>query len=98
MVLLITEIVPGRGNKIYGHDSGPLMKQLEKRMLAIGAGLTPENGSSIVIHWFTVEAGGLAVALHIQLLKVGGQQQQALAIGYNCRGLQLEEIAVPDAK
>jgi hypothetical protein len=74
------------------------MQQLEKRMLAIGAGLTPENGSSIVIHRFTVEAGGFAIALHIQLLKVGGQQQQALAIGYNRRGLQLEEIAVPDAQ
>ena len=56
----------------------PLMKQLMKLVLPVGARLAPEHRASLVINLVSAERDVLAVGLHRELLQVGGESLQVL--------------------
>ena len=72
-MLLIAEVIDGGGNKVYGYHACALMQQLEKRVLAIGASLAPENSAGLIIDRLTIQSCGLAIALHLELLQKSRQ-------------------------
>ena len=83
------------GDEVAGDEFAALMQQLEKRMLAIGAGRAPENRVGRVIDGQAVPVGPLAVAFHFKLLEVRGQQGKRVAVGENAVAVRMEEIGVP---
>ncbi len=85
-----------RHKKINRNQTGPLMQQLEKRVLPIGAGRPPDHRSGITGYRASVTGYPLAVALHIGLLQIGGQMFQMLGIGYNRMTGSIEKVDVPD--
>ena len=63
----------GKRDEVTWDEPCPLMNQLIKRVLAIGAGFAPINGPGLALHFFPVKRDVLAVALHRQLLKISGE-------------------------
>src|SRR5208282_6794988 len=66
-------------------------------MLAVSAGLAPDDGAGGIIDGMAVAVGALAVGFHVSLLKIGGKTMQILIVGKDGLGLSAEEIVVPDA-
>ena len=81
--------------KIARHQLGALMQQLVKGMLAIGAGLTPYNRASLIIHRCAVFGDPLAIALHIALLEVGREPAEVLIIRQDSFGLRMPKVVIP---
>ena len=74
------------------------MDELEEGVLAVGAGLAPHDRAGRRIGGRAVELDVLAVALHLQLLEIGGKAPEPLVIGdHAVRGVA-EDVAVPDAE
>ncbi len=74
------------------------MDQLIERVLAVGAGFAPEHRAGGDADRLTVAVGLLAVAFHFQLLQIGRQQGQRLAVGQGCRGRRAEEVGIPEGE
>ena len=72
------------------------MNQLVEGMLAVGAGFAPVNRPGLVIHFFPVERDVFAVALHRQLLQIGGKAFQVLFVRQNRHRLRAEKVVVPN--
>ena len=87
-----------RHQEIGRDELGTLVQKLEETVLRVGGRLTEQDGSSGVLDVFTSAGDGLSVALHGQLLQVGGEAVQVLIEGSNQVGLSTEEVAVPDAQ
>ena len=83
-------------DEITGDQPRTLVDQLVERVLSVGAGFSPKNGSGGVVHRLPVQRDTLAIALHCQLLKVGRETVQVLFIRQHGNGLRLEEITIPD--
>src|SRR5215475_2403081 len=66
-------------------------------MLAIRSRLAPKDRPSIVIDTLAIERDVLAVALHGELLEIGGKPLQILLVGQHGDGLGAEEVVVPEA-
>src|SRR5262245_32786732 len=62
-----------KGNEVCWNESGPLMDELIERMLAVGARLSPVHRTGVIGHLCSIECHVFAVALHRQLLQVGGK-------------------------
>src|SRR5262249_13143852 len=86
------------GDEVTGDEPGALMDQLIERMLAIGSGLAPVDGTGLMIHWRPGKGHVLAIALHRQLLEIRREALQVLVVGQHRDGLRAEEIVVPDAE
>ncbi len=67
-------------------------------MLAVGARFPPYHHAGIVIDRCAVAIHALAVALHLQLLQIGGETVQILVVGQHCVGGGAKEVAIPDAQ
>ena len=69
-----------------GCDSTTLMHQLVEAMLAIRSGFSQDDRSGVnaFIKADTSLADSLSIALHIELLNVGREAKQSLAIGEDC--------------
>ena len=52
---------------------GPLVDELVEGMLTVGSRLPPDNGSGLIVHPPAFQVDVLPVALHVELLEVGGQ-------------------------
>ena len=65
-------------------------------MLAVGAGLAPNDWAGLVVHDMPVHIDMLAVALHLQLLEVGGEAGKMRGVRHDANGLGAKEIVVPD--
>eukprot|EP00760_Papus_ankaliazontas_P006658 PhM_4_TR13129/c0_g1_i1/m.69410 len=74
------------------------MDELVEGVLAIGARLSPHNGSSRHIHPTAVTGNVLTIALHVPLLQVGRKAVQVLVVGEDRLRLGVEEIVIPDAE
>ena len=74
------------------------MDQLIEGMLAVGPRLAPVDRPGVVIHGDAVQRHMLAVALHGELLEIGGKALQILLVGQHGDGLGAEEIVVPDGE
>ena len=73
----------GGRQKIAGYEFGTLMNQLIKSMLAVCAGLTPDDGAGLMLNRLSASIHRLAIAFHITLLQVSRETVQALIIGQN---------------
>ena len=63
----------GADDEFDRNDIGPLMQQLEKRMLRIGARLSPDQRAGRTLQGMAVPVHRFAVRLHIELLQIGGK-------------------------
>src|ERR1700677_2714478 len=88
-----------RGDEeVKGNDLRSLVDELEKGVLAVGAGFAPHDRPRRRIGRRAVELNVLAVTLHLQLLETGRQAAEALVRGDNGVGRVAEDISVPDAE
>src|SRR5207249_10498257 len=83
------------GDEVTGNETGPLMDQLIKGMLAVGSRLSPVDGPGRVADLGALTRDVLAVALHRQLLQVCWKALQVLLVGQDGDRLGAEEIRVP---
>ena len=65
-------------------------------MLAVGPRLAPVDWRGVVIDGDTIPGHVLAVALHGELLQVGGESLEVLLVGQHRNGLAVKEVAVPE--
>ena len=72
---------PGGGQKVARDQPGPLVDQLEEGVLAVGAGLAPDDGAGRIVDPGPRPVDELAVALHVELLEVGREPVEVLVIG-----------------
>ena len=68
------------------------MDQLVERMLAVGAGLAPVDGAGLIVDSRAFERDALAVALHRELLQVGGETLEVLVVRQHGDRFGAEEI------
>src|SRR5580658_1075111 len=73
------------------------MEQLEEGVLRIVTGLTPDDGRGLTFHGTAIEHHGFAVALHLELLQVGGETSQRVVIRQHGERRRFHEIDIPDA-
>ena len=79
-------------DEVARNQPGALMNQLIERVLAVGAGFAPDkSGRCRSSPCLPVERDVLAVALHRQLLEIGGKPFQVLFVGQHRHGLRTEE-------
>ena len=69
------------GDEITRDEARPLMNQLIEGMLAVGARFAPIDRAGFAIHFLPGERNVLAVALHRELLEIGGKAFQVLLVG-----------------
>ena len=63
----------GEGDEVAGDEAGALVDELVEAVLAVRAGLAPVDRTCVGIHMVAIEFHMLAVALHGELLEVGGE-------------------------
>jgi hypothetical protein len=73
------------------------MNELIKCMLAIGAGFSPDNRSSMIVDVLSTPRYRLAIGFHISLLEIGSKTMHVLVIGKEGVALGLVEVDVPDS-
>ena len=88
----------GESDEVGRDHHGTLVQQLVEGMLAIGAGLAPEDLTGVGGHSAAVPADVLAVGLHGELLQVGRETVQVLAVRQHGVALGTEEVDVPDVE
>src|SRR3546814_1631100 len=71
------------------------MQRLEKTVLRTAADTTPDHRPGDISHRAVIDAYRLAEALHHQLLKVIGQEAEALVVGQYRLAAVAERVAVP---
>ena len=87
----------GEADEVGRHQPGALVQQLVEGVLAVGARLAPHDLAGVASRPASPsQRHRLAVALHAQLLQVGGEAGQVLAVGQHRLGLGAEEVDVPD--
>ena len=86
----------GKGDEVAGDDPRALMDKLIEGMLAVGAGFAPVDRAGVGGNPGAVQGDVFAVALHGQLLEVGGEALKVLLVGQHGHCLGVEEIIVPD--
>src|SRR5215472_10797983 len=84
------------GDEVAWDEPCPLMDQLVKRVLSVGARFAPVNGTGVAGDSFPIKRYVLSVALHRQLLEICREPLQILLIGQNADRLRAEEVVVPD--
>src|SRR5579871_399958 len=89
---------PAESDEVAGDEARPLMDQLIERMLAVRPGLAPVDRTGVVVHGDAIDGHMLAVALHGQLLEIGGKALEVLLVGKHGHGLGAEEIIVPEGE
>ena len=74
------------------------MDQLIERVLSIGAGLAPIDRARVIADAAASQCHMLAVALHRQLLEIGGEALQVLLVWKDAEGLGTEKVIVPNCE
>ena len=87
-----------RGQEIAGDQLIPLVDQLIESVLAVGPRLPPDDRAGRIVDGLAIDGHRFAVALHITLLKIGGEAMQRLVIGEDGVRLGTIEVIVPDAE
>ena len=84
---------PAEADEVARHQPGALVDQLVEGVLAVGARLAPDDRPGRRARPARpCEVDRLAVALHVELLEVGREAPQALAVGQHGVGLGPEEV------
>ena len=85
----------GKGNEVAGDEACALVDELVEAVLAVGAGFAPVDRTRVGIHMVSIEFHMLAVALHGELLEVGGEAFQVLVVRQDGDGLRAVEVVIP---
>ena len=88
----------GGHEEVGGDELGTLVQQLEEAVLGVGGGLAEQDGARGVLDVLAGAGDGFAVALHGELLQVGGEPVQVLVERRHEVRLGAKEVAVPDAQ
>ena len=88
----------GEGDEVAGDEAGALVDELVEAVLAVGAGFAPIDRTCVGIHMGAIEFHMLAVALHGELLEVGGEAFQVLVVGQHGNGLSAVEVVIPQGQ
>ena len=88
----------GEGDEVAGDEAGALVDELVEAVLAVGAGLAPVDRTRVGIHMGAIEFHMLAIALHGELLEVGGEAFQVLVVGQDGDGLCAVEVVIPQGQ
>ena len=88
----------GGDEEIGRHDLGALVQKLEEGVLAVGAGLAPDDRAGAVFDQPSVAGHALAVRFHVELLQMRGEAREALVVGQHRMGAEIPDVAVPDAE
>src|SRR6476619_3597760 len=89
---------PGKCNKVAGNQACALMDQLIERMLAVGPGLSPVNGTSVLLDFLSLQSDVFAVAFHGQLLQICGKALEILFVRQDGDSFRAEEVVIPNCK
>ena len=87
-----------RDEQVEGNDLRSLVDELEEGVLTVGARLAPHHRAGRRIGGRTVELDVLAVALHLQLLEIGGETSEPLVVRDHAMSGVSEDVAVPHAE
>src|SRR5271157_2124575 len=95
-------MVPAKGierlderDEVARDKPGSLVYQLIKRVLSVGSRLAPIDGPGRVVNLGPLKRHVFAVALHRQLLQVGGKSLEVLLVRQDRNGFRAEEVIVP---
>ena len=89
---------PAEADEVHRDQAVALVEQLEVGVLAVGAHRAPHHGPGGGADGAAPQVDRLAVGLHVQLLEVLGEVDQALGVGDDGDALGVEEVGVPDAQ
>ena len=97
-VLVVVDLGVGvdEADEVARNEPGALVDELVEGVLAVGARLSPHDRPGHARDRLAVERHRLAVALHVELLEVGGETRQVLAVREDRLGLGAEEVVVPE--
>src|ERR1700691_3262466 len=87
-----------KSDQIAGDQLRSLMNKLVKRVLSVSARFAPDDRPSLIVHLLAVEGYVLAVAFHLELLKVRRKALQIVRVRHDADGLGTEKVVVPDGK
>ena len=85
----------GKSNEVAGNQVRSLVNQLIKRVLTVSAGLSPEYGAGVIIHFSPIQRDMLAVGFHGELLQIGGKAFEVMRVRQNCYCAGFKEICIP---
>src|SRR5579863_5131177 len=74
-------------NEVARYQPGPLMDELIERMLTVGPRLAPIHRPRRIGYGSAIERDVLSVALHGQLLQIGGKTLEVLLVWQHRHGL-----------
>lgn len=95
----LNRVVRLDGKKEVGRDElCALVKKLEETVLGVGGGFTEQDRTGGVLDIVTRASDGLSVALHRQLLEVGGESVEVLVKWRDQVSLSAKEVTVPDTQ
>jgi len=98
-VMLTQRVVAVGGRQEVTRDElGALVDELVKGVLAIGAGLTPDNRAGGIADRLSLQIHTFAVAFHVPLLEVGGEVQQVLVVRQNSMRADIIKIVIPNTQ
>src|SRR5690606_4373113 len=87
-----------RHEEVARNESRPLVEELEERVLAVRSRLAPDDRTAAPFDRAAIAPRTLAVALHVELLEVGGTAVERLTVREHGVGLGAEEVAMPTAE
>ncbi len=74
------------------------MNQLVEGVLAIGAGLPPNDRAGAVIDRLAVHRDAFAVAFHVALLEIIGEKAQGMVVRQQHMRFGMVKIVIPNAE
>src|ERR1700730_18055302 len=89
---------PAKCDEVARNHLRALVDELVERMLPVGSGFAPEDGSRLIIDCSPVQRHMLAVRLHRELLQISWKPLEILIVGEDADGLRTEKIVVPDSE
>ncbi len=88
----------GETDQVDGHQHGPLMEELEDRVLRVRSRTAPQDRSRVDCDRLAGGRDRLPVRLHPELLEVGRKQPESMAVRHDRDGLRAHEVPVPEGQ
>src|SRR6266849_7070338 len=89
---------PAKCDEVTRNQLRALVDELVERMLPVGSGFAPENGSRLIIDRGPIQRHMLAIRLHRELLQISRKPLEILIVGEDADGLRTKKIVVPDSE
>ena len=83
------------GHEVDWMNLRSLVKQLEKRVLAVGTRLSPHDRTCLPRHGLPIAPHKFAIAFHVGLLQISRQPAKVFGVGQHREGAETEGILIP---